>query len=69
METEKIPRDKGTAAEVLQKLGGNFGWDEAVVQALITLGVGSLQEFRYLWATEAAIETWVAKLGWATNPE
>ena len=36
-------------------LGDNFGWDEAVVQALITLGVGSLQEFRYLWATEAAI--------------
>ena len=30
---------------------------------LVTLGVESLQEFRYLWATETAIETWVGKLG------
>ena len=63
METDKVPLDKGTPRELLQKLGDNFGLDEGVVDALVQLGVENLQEFRFLWANEQAIETWIAKLG------
>ena len=63
METDKVPLDKGTPRELLQKLGDNFGLDEGVVDALVQLGVENLQEFRFLWANEQAIETWVAKIG------
>eukprot|EP00435_Cladocopium_sp_Y103_P006330 s2072_g2.t1 len=63
MEIDKVPVDKGTGPDVLKKLGDNFGWEEEVVQALITLGIENLHEFRFLWATEVAIETWIGKLG------
>eukprot|EP00435_Cladocopium_sp_Y103_P031497 s1905_g8.t1 len=55
--------DLWAAKDILAKLGDNFGWDEAVVTALVNLGIESLQEFRFLWATEGAVETWVTKLG------
>eukprot|EP00435_Cladocopium_sp_Y103_P070895 s1385_g36.t1 len=58
-----MPLEKGTPQEILKKLGDNFGWDAGVVDALIQLGVENLHEFRFLWATEAAIETWTGKLG------
>ena len=63
METDKVPLEKGSPEEVLRKLGDNFLLDDGVVEALLRLGVESLQEFRFLWASEQAIETWVAKLG------
>jgi len=44
-------------------LGDNFGLDDGVVEALLRLGIGSLQEFCFLWASEQAIETWIGKLG------
>ena len=63
METDKVPLEKGSPEEILRKLGDNFSLDDGVVDALLRLGVESLQEFRFLWASEQAIETWVAKLG------
>ena len=63
METDKVPLEKGSPEEILKKLGDNFSLDDGVVEALLRLGVESLQEFRFLWASEQAIETWVAKLG------
>ena len=63
METDKVPLEKGSPEEILRKLGDNFSLDDGVVEALLRLGVESLQEFRFLWASEQAIETWVAKLG------
>ena len=63
MELDRIPLEKGSPKEVLSKLGDNFGWDDGVVTALLNLGVESLQEFRFLWASEQAIETWIGKLG------
>ena len=43
-------------------LGDNFLLDEGVVDALLRLGVENLHEFRFLWASGQAIETWVAKI-------
>ena len=63
METDKVPLEKGSPEEILRKLGDNFSLDDGVIDALLRLGVESLQEFRFLWASEQAIETWVAKLG------
>ena len=63
METDKVPLEKGSPEEILRKLGDNFSLDDGVVEALLRLGVESLQEFRFLWASEQAIEPWVAKLG------
>ena len=63
METDKVPLEKGSPEEILKKLGDNFSLDDGVVEALLRLSVESLQEFRFLWAPEQAIETWVAKLG------
>ena len=63
MELDRIPLEKGSPKEVLSKLGDNFGWDDGVITALLNLGVESLQEFRFLWASEQAIETWIGKLG------
>ena len=34
-----------------------------MVEALLRLGVENLQAFRFLWASEQAIETWIGKLG------
>ena len=62
METDKVPLEKGSPEEILRKLGDNFGLD-GVVEALLRLGVENLQEFRFLWASEQAIETWIGKLG------
>ena len=59
METE-VPLE---TEEILRKLGDNFGLDDGVVEALLRLGVENLQEFRFLWASEQAIETWIGKLG------
>jgi hypothetical protein len=67
METDKVPLEKGSPEEILRKLGDNFLLDEGVVDALLRLGVENLQEFRFLWASEQAIETWVAKLGLGDN--
>ena len=63
METDKVPLEKGSPEEILRKLGDNFSLDDGVITALLRLGVESLQEFRFLWASEQAIEPWVAKLG------
>ena len=63
METDKVPLEKGSPEEILRKLGDNFGLDDRVVEALLRLGIESLQEFRFLWASEQAIETWIGKLG------
>ena len=59
METDKVPLEKGSPEEILRKLGDNFGLDDGVVEALLRLGIENLQEFRFLWATEQAIETWI----------
>ena len=60
MEIDKVPFKKNSPEEVLKKLGDNFSLDDGVVEALLRLGVESLQEFRFLWASEQAIETWVS---------
>ena len=62
METDKVPLEKGSPEEVLRKLGDNFGLDDGVVEALLRLGSESLQEVRFLWSSEQAIETWIGKL-------
>jgi hypothetical protein len=54
METDKVPLEKGTPQEIFKKLGDNFGLDDGVIDALVQLGVESLQEFRFLWAPEQA---------------
>ena len=41
---------EGTPQEILKKLGDNF--DDGVVDALVGLGIESLQEFRSFWASE-----------------
>ena len=61
--TDKVPLEKGSPEEFLRKLGDNFGLDDGVVEALLRLGIESLQEVRFLWASEQAIETWIGKLG------
>lgn len=63
METDKVPLEKGSPQGILKKLGDNFGLDDGVVEALLRLGVESFQEFRFLWASEQAIETWIGKVG------
>ena len=60
---ETVPLEKGSPEEILRKLGDNFGLDDGVVEALLRLGIENFQEFRFLWASEQAIETWIGKLG------
>ena len=67
METDKVPLEKGSPEEILRKLGDNFGLDDGVVEALLRLGIENFQEFRFLWASEQAIETWIGKLGLGDN--
>jgi hypothetical protein len=60
METDKVPLEKGSPEEIPRKLGDNFGLDDGVVEALLRLGIENIenfQEFRFLCASEQAIET------------
>ena len=56
-----VPRDGTDIATTLQALGLNFGLDDKVVQALLATKVQNLEEVRYFFADEAAVDPWLKK--------
>ncbi|CAE7248146.1 unnamed protein product, partial [Symbiodinium sp. CCMP2456] len=55
------PRDGTDIATTLQALGLNFGLDDKVVQALLATKVQNLEELRYFFADEGAVDPWLKK--------
>ena len=56
-----VPRDGTDIATTLQALRLNFGLDDKVVQALLATKVQNLEEVRYFFADEAAVDPWLKK--------
>ncbi|CAE7039628.1 unnamed protein product [Symbiodinium sp. CCMP2592] len=56
-----VPMDGTDIGVTLASLGHNFGLDDKVVQALVATKVQNLEELRYFFADEAAVDPWLKK--------
>ncbi|CAE7676818.1 unnamed protein product [Symbiodinium sp. CCMP2592] len=58
-----VPRVEQDIKASMDSLQLNFGLDAKVVAEVLGTGIRHLEEFRFLFENEAAIGTWVGKLG------
>ncbi|CAE7417046.1 unnamed protein product [Symbiodinium sp. CCMP2592] len=58
-----VPRVEQDIKASMDSLQMNFGLDAKVVAEVLGTGIRHLEEFRFLFENEAAIGTWVGKLG------
>ncbi|CAE7839226.1 unnamed protein product [Symbiodinium sp. CCMP2592] len=58
-----VPRVEQDIKASMDSLQMNFGLDAKVVTEVLGTGIRHLEEFRFLFENEAAIGTWVGKLG------
>ena len=58
---QPIIAEKGDSTDTFGLLGQAFNLDERVVTAILTDGIDSLQDFRFFFATETDVETFIAK--------
>ena len=47
---------------VFRQLGKDFAFEDVVVEHLVTQGLQSLEEFRFLWHQESQVETWLTQV-------
>ena len=57
-----VPLSSGTPEKRLRGLGAPFKLDQPVVDALIKAGIQDLEEFRFFFADDSKVETWLSKI-------